>query len=470
MLREHAKAVERIVAGVDLLLVALSLVAANAALGRYPLGSLVREYGPFLLGSALVWLVLLSYAGFYQSLRTREYLGLTARVAQTALLAGVLNAAILFLTAPQFSRAVYGLHVTLAFGLMLAWKLLLRGAQKAARRRGYNFRRLLVVGTRAPALRFIRHVEEHKDWGYQVVGCVQGSQGPEKAQCEGYPVVGRLESLVELCKAQPVDEVIFTLPVEYLRAIDDLLPRLEAMGVTVRVAMDYFRPAKSRVQVGLLGDRDSVPVVTYHRATLDPTQLLLKRLLDLGGAWVGLALAGLLLPFVALAIKLDSPGPIFFGQKRVGQNGRLFTCYKFRTMYADAEARKHELLAQNEMKGAIFKIKDDPRITPVGRFLRRTSIDELPQFLNVLRGEMSLVGTRPPTPDEVARYEEWHRGRICIKPGLTGMWQTAGRNKVDDFDEICRLDLSYIDNWSLSLDLKLLAKTVGVVLLGAGAS
>lgn len=469
MLREHARAVERLIVAVDVSLVVVSLIVANAVIGRYPLPVLMQHYGVFLILGSLIWFLVLRYAGFYQSLRTRDYLGLAARVGQTALLAGVLNAALLFLIAPQFSRKVYVAHGVLSFAALLGWKLVIRGVQRAVRRRGYNFRWLLIVGTREPARRFIEHVESHKSWGYRVVGCVQGVNGPPRQTVGEYPVLGRLESLLEICKAQPVDEVIFTLPAEYLEKMEDILPRLEAMGVTMRVAMDYFRPAKSRIQIGLLGEDDPIPVVTYHRATLDPTQLLFKRLLDVAGSLAGLLLTGVLLPFVALAIKLDSPGPVFFGQKRVGQNGRLFTCYKFRSMRIDAEECKKDLLAQNEMQGAIFKIANDPRVTRTGKFLRKSSIDELPQFWNVLSGEMSLVGTRPPTPDEVARYEEWHRGRICIKPGLTGMWQTSGRNKVDDFDEICRLDMAYVDNWSLWLDLKLLAKTVGVVFLGLGA-
>ena len=177
------------------------------------------------------------------------------------------------------------------------------------------------------------------------------------------------------------------------------------------------------------------------------------------------------LPFIAVAIKRDSPGPILFKQQRVGQNGRIFKLYKFRTMYMDAEERKEELLAQNEMKGAIFKIEDDPRITRVGKFLRKTSLDELPQFWKMIQ---CTAGATEPVhektlPDEVAQYEDWHRARISIKPGLTGMWQTSGRNRVDDFDKVCQLDMAYIDNWSLLLDMRLLAKTFAVVLLGVGA-
>ncbi len=177
----------------------------------------------------------------------------------------------------------------------------------------------------------------------------------------------------------------------------------------------------------------------------------------------------LFLPFVAIAVKLDSKGPVFFSQIRIGRNGRRFKIYKFRSMYIDAEERKKELEAKNEMQGLMFKIENDPRITKVGAFLRKTSIDELPQFYNVFKGDMSLVGTRPPTADEFEKYNQYYRRRISMTPGLTGMWQVSGRSNIEDFDDVVKYDLEYIDNWSLRLDIKILFQTVGVVLFGRGA-
>ncbi len=175
------------------------------------------------------------------------------------------------------------------------------------------------------------------------------------------------------------------------------------------------------------------------------------------------------LPFVAAAIKLDSKGPVFFSQVRIGRNGRRFKIYKFRSMYIDAEERKKELEAENEMQGLMFKMENDPRITKVGAFLRKTSIDELPQFYNVFKGDMSLVGTRPPTADEFEKYNQYYRRRISMTPGLTGMWQVSGRSDIDNFDDVVKYDLMYIDNWSLRLDIRILFQTVGVVLFGKGA-
>ena len=176
-----------------------------------------------------------------------------------------------------------------------------------------------------------------------------------------------------------------------------------------------------------------------------------------------------LTPFVALAIRLDSPGPIFFAQTRIGKNGRRFKIYKFRSMYVDAEARKKELESQNEMQGLMFKMENDPRITRVGKFIRKTSIDELPQFFNIVKGDMSLVGTRPPTEDEFEQYNSHYRRRISMTPGLTGLWQISGRSDIVDFDEVVKLDLEYIDNWTVWLDIKILFMTVGAVLKGRGS-
>jgi exopolysaccharide biosynthesis polyprenyl glycosylphosphotransferase len=198
-------------------------------------------------------------------------------------------------------------------------------------------------------------------------------------------------------------------------------------------------------------------------------KLIIKRYIDVVGAGIGLMLTGLVSVVVAPLIYIESPGPIFFSQNRVGQNGRIFKCFKFRSMFADAEQRKKELMAKNEMKGFMFKMTNDPRITRIGKFIRATSIDELPQFWNVLKGEMSLVGTRPPTIDEVKNYSTSHHKRLCIKPGLTGMWQVSGRSSIRDFEDVVKLDTHYIDNWSLSLDLKLILKTFRVVVVRSGA-
>ena len=209
--------------------------------------------------------------------------------------------------------------------------------------------------------------------------------------------------------------------------------------------------------------------MTYVMTEMDYRRMMIKRLMDIVGGSIGALITLLFTPFVALAIKLESKGPVFFSQVRIGKNGRRFKMYKFRSMYIDAEERKKELMAQNEVKGLMFKMDNDPRITKVGQFIRKTSIDELPQFFNVLKGDMSLVGTRPPTVDEFEQYNIYYRRRLSITPGLTGMWQVSGRSDIKDFDDVVKLDLKYIDEWSLRQDVKILIQTVGVVLFGKGS-
>jgi exopolysaccharide biosynthesis polyprenyl glycosylphosphotransferase len=210
-------------------------------------------------------------------------------------------------------------------------------------------------------------------------------------------------------------------------------------------------------------------VTSFTTRLYDYRLMLVKRLMDIVGALVGLCITAVATIFLAPAILLESPGPLFFKQIRIGKNGRRFTFYKFRSMYVDAEERKKELMAQNEMQGNMFKMTNDPRITKVGKFIRKTSLDELPQFWNVLKGDMSLVGTRPPTEDEYLHYEGWQKRRISFRPGITGLWQISGRSNIKDFNEVVKLDLEYIDNWSIGLDMKIILKTVYAVFRGVGA-
>ena len=223
---------------------------------------------------------------------------------------------------------------------------------------------------------------------------------------------------------------------------------------------------KSSSRVGTFGDYS---VLTYSRFQSSYKRLIIKRLTDIVGGLVGLIITLILTPFIAIAIKVDSPGPVFFSQTRIGRNGRRFKIYKFRSMYIDAEERKKELEKENEMSGLMFKMTNDPRVTKVGEFIRKTSLDELPQFWNIVKGDMSLVGTRPPTEDEFNEYNQYYRRRISMTPGLTGLWQVSGRSDIEDFDEVVQLDLRYIDHWSLTLDLKIILQTIAVVFKGRGA-
>lgn len=271
----------------------------------------------------------------------------------------------------------------------------------------------------------------------------------------------------EYMKRQAIDEALLSLPNSSREYISSLLKTLQSMGIVAHVAANSLGLSEEAKQVGELGN---YRVLTYGTRIFTPAELFIKRAMDICGGLTGLLITGILSIFVVPAICLESSGPAIFKQIRVGKNGRKFAIYKFRSMYMDAEERKRELMEKNEMNGLMFKIKDDPRITRTGRFIRKTSIDEFPQFLNVLKGDMSLVGTRPPTVDEFEQYEEHHKRRLSLKPGITGMWQVSGRSDIQDFEDVVRMDLEYIDNWSVWLDIKILIQTVFVVFSHKGAS
>lgn len=275
-----------------------------------------------------------------------------------------------------------------------------------------------------------------------------------------------IDNIIQISKDRAVDEVYFTVSTDRVHLIRPYVHFFEEMGITVNVAVNLFPINGARAFCSAIG---TVPVVVYHTVCLNQHQLFVKRVIDIMGACVGILITGLISIVIVPLIKLDSKGPVFFKQDRVGVNGRIFKLYKFRSMTVDAEQKKAELAAQNEMNGNMFKMKNDPRVTKVGKFLRATSLDEFPQFFNVLKGNMSLVGTRPPTVDEVQGYQNWHRKRISIKPGITGMWQVSGRSEITDFDEIVGLDIQYIRNWNFFLDIKILFKTVWVMLARKGA-
>ena len=470
MLKQRAGLFNRLNLLVDLLVVLSAFFLAYVLRAR--LGGLhsFREYQWILLVALPVWGFLLARYGFCSSLRRRSIYQIITALINVHLLAGMTGAALIFLFKPQgVSRLFYLAFVLIAFLLLTLEKVALRLVLGSIRRRGYNYRNILLVGTQEKALNFHRCFQGYADWGLKVVGFVKVNGEILPETLEGTPVLGSLKDLIAICKSRPVDEVVFCLPKpkELVIDVEDYLRDLEELGITVRMVLASYNAYRSRREVEFFDDQ--IPMLTFHSKAFEVHQLFFKQMLDIAGALVGLGITALLLPFIAWAIRRDSPGPIFFAQERVGVQGRIFRLWKFRSMYLDAEERKKELLDRNEMEGALFKIKDDPRITRVGRFLRRSSLDELPQFYNVLRGEMSLVGTRPPTPEEVSLYENWQRRRISIHPGMTGLWQVRGRNNIRNFDEVVRLDLSYIDNWSLWLDTKILMKTLRIVFLGTGS-
>jgi len=468
MLRQQARFFNRLTVFCDLVAVVLAFfLAYSIRSSREDLYAV-----PYYLWIFLVilpsWYFLLSHYRFYVSIRTRPISHVLMSLVNIHLIGGVVVTSAIYLVDPHgFSRSLVGLFLLFSLALLGIEKIAQKAVLGFIRRRGYNFRQILVVGTDRKARGFIGLLDDHADWGLRIAGVLRLADEAESAEVGGHKVLGTLDQLVETCRKNTVDEVVFCVPAKLLDNGDNYTGILEKMGITVRMVLDVIDLSRPRRELSLF--HGTIPILTFYPKSFDTGQMFLKRCLDVAGSILGLLATGVAFPFIAAAIKFDSRGPILFSQARVGENGRIFRCWKFRSMHADADARKRDLLQRNEMNGAVFKIREDPRITRVGRFLRKSSLDELPQFWNIFRGEMSLVGTRPPTPDEVERYEDWHRKRICIKPGLTGLWQVSGRNRITDFDEIARLDIKYIENWSLWLDIKILLKTFHVILIGQGS-
>jgi exopolysaccharide biosynthesis polyprenyl glycosylphosphotransferase len=469
VLKERAKFLSKanIVSDAALVVTAF-LVAFNL---RVQLGGLrdLASYTWVLLVVVPVWLILLDRYGFYDSKRINSVWSILANIAFVTAIGGVITTSTIYIFEPKgFSRSFFGAFLLLSFLMLTAEQLLVRLALRVLRLEGYNYRNILLVGTGESAEKIVDLLQRHNWWGLKVLGILHTQPQCAARTLFGHPVLGPLHDLVSICKAHPVDEVIFCNGKDEARfELAGYLAALDEMGITSRTVLNMYHRFEGKKELGML--HGEVPLLTFRSVSVDANQLFYKRCLDIFGSSVGLAFSACIFPFIAIAVKLESPGPLFFGQTRVRENGRTFTCWKFRSMYRDAEARKQELMHLNEMEGAIFKIKNDPRVTKVGAFLRKTSMDELPQFWNVLKGEMSLVGTRPPTPAEVAGYLNWQRKRICMKPGITGLWQVSGRNSVTDFNEVVRLDLKYIDTWSLSTDLILILRTIKVVFFREGA-
>lgn len=366
-----------------------------------------------------------------------------------------------------FSRLVFGYFIVINTILMYVVRVIFKLVMTKLYRTSRYSNRLLLITNSRQAAAMVYNISLYNEWYRQLVG-IALTDNSKETEIAGIPVVANADNLQEFVVRGDIDEVFIAdgalLGTETL---NNWIAEFGQMGIVINVNIGEFdlefAGKKTLNRVG------KYATVTFSRNIFSSRQLLLKRTMDIVGSLVGMVILGVATVFVAPAIKLNSPGPVFFGQTRVGKNGRKFTFYKFRSMYVDAEERKKELMDQNEVHGLMFKMEEDPRITRVGKFLRKTSIDELPQFWNILKGDMSLVGTRPPTVDEFEHYEMQHKGRLSMTPGLTGLWQVSGRSSITDFDEVVKLDMEYIDDWNIGKDIKILLMTVKIVLTGNGA-
>ena len=363
-------------------------------------------------------------------------------------------------------RGVYVLTVIGGAILMYITRNILKLYLKSRSRSTMHTTNVIVITMKNRAKRIVKELRQGDDWTVTIAGVIVMDEDMTGRTISNYSVVANKGNMMDYIRREIVDEIYVDVDSRMREELKPMVLQFEDMGITVHLrleVLDGFKDFNSS-----MGTFNSIPVVTFFNREFDAKDLAIKRVFDLAGSMVGIVLLAVATVIVGPLIKLESPGPIFFKQKRVGKNGRYFYLYKFRSMYVDAEERKSELMAQNEMSGLMFKMDNDPRITKVGKFIRKTSIDELPQFINVLKGDMSLVGTRPPTVNEFNQYEGHHKRRLSMKPGITGMWQAYGRNTVKDFEDVVKMDLNYIDNWSLGLDMKILGKTVVTVFTNGG--
>lgn len=472
MFQRHQQRAVLVFAAADAILVAIAFAGAFWTRSSLPMREFLVEPSAKTLVLAAATAAVLATgraAGIYSRLYTAgrsEAVGETLK--QTLIAAPALLA---FLYLLNLDVPVSRLFLALFFGYLGALQLVQR--LLAQRFRG-SLRRVLgavtsvvVVGDGDNALDMARELEASERHGVQLLAIVDCGEGlGTVVQLSREYDVRALDELPAMLQSQAIDEVLFAVSSQRLPSLEGAFALCDEHGIKSRVAADFFPHVHSRVHFDRLGDR---PLLTFSIAPADDLRLLVKRCLDAAFAAASLAVLGLPMALVSLLVKVTSKGPVLFRQQRCGLNGRLFTCYKFRSMVEGADSRRQELEHLNEKDGPAFKIRNDPRLTPIGGILRRFSIDEWPQFWNVLRGEMSFVGPRPAVPSEVGQYETWQRRRLRMRPGLTCLWAIRGRDRLD-FDSWMQTDLEYIDSWSLLLDLKILVLTVPVVLAGRGAN
>ena len=467
MLKEHSQVFKRLMMFADL------WIAVAAFCVAYLLREKIQDIYPFktylklLPFFVLIWVGLFNVLGMYRSFRIKLLADVISIVFETAFFGFVIFGSVLYvMKLEDISRTFVIMIFATAVLFFLIEKVLLVAGFRQIRIRGYNTRSMLIVGTNKRAQHFAEIVETHSQWGFKVLGFLDEDETKRGEFIGKRKVIGAFGDMLSILHDKVVDHVVFVVPRMWFEKIEDLIRLCELEGIPASIAVDIY---EQKISSAKYSDFHGVPLLTFESAPTNEWQLAAKRLFDL---FLSLALLILLSPvflLVAIAIKLTSKGAILFRQQRCGLNGRRFMFYKFRTMVEGAEEKLGVLMEHNEMTGPAFKMENDPRVTPVGRFLRRFSLDELPQLWNIFLGQMSFVGPRPPLPKEVNRYDNWQRRRLSMKPGLTCLWQVGGRNQIRDFNEWMKLDLEYIDNWSLWLDLKLFFKTIPVVLLAKGA-
>ncbi len=410
----------------------------------------------------LLCILFLNNYHLYRTIRDISYLDEAILVLKSLALATLpAAAAVFFFQIKIYSRGVFLANAVILFISLAGWRMVKRYFVRRMVVRGYNRQRVLIVGGGKVGRAVAREFRANPYLGMEAAGYLDDQKNGE---IDGVLVLGRLQDFERVARQKFIDEVIVTIP-SARGQVSEMIRTGQRMGLGIRIVPDFLDLTAGELETSSIG---TVPLLEYHNQVPHGTDLILKRAFDLLVGGLAFLLCLPFLPLLVLMIKLDSSGPVFYVSPRCGKDGRVFRFYKFRSMVPGAEKQLERLKDRNEQDGPVFKIRDDPRITRGGRFLRRYSLDELPQLWNVLQGEMSLVGPRPPTPDEVERYHDWQLKRLSIKPGITCLWQIKGRSELS-FEEWLKWDFFYIDNWSFWLDIKILLRTIFVVIRGKGA-
>jgi exopolysaccharide biosynthesis polyprenyl glycosylphosphotransferase len=421
-------------------------------------------YLPVLVLIIIVFLCSFFISGLYQPIRSISYIKEAINILKASILGVFLTFALAFCLKLGFaSRSLLFIFWFLTILYLPIIRIILRHFLTSLYLKGYNSQQVLIVGKGELAEKVSLTLNKHPELGFQIIGFIDEEGNSDKAS--KVQTMGKINDIPDILHEIIVDEVVFAVPIEDCERMTEAIKLCEVEGIKVRIVADLFERTIARTKID---DIDGIPIITLETGPAQEIAIAIKRILDVIISLLSLIMLTPLFGIIAILIKFDSPGPVFFKQERMGQNGRRFVLLKFRSMIEEAEQVKEQLQGLNEASGPVFKMRADPRITKTGYFLRKTSLDELPQFINVLKGEMSLVGPRPPLPDEVAQYKNWQRRRLSMKPGITCIWQVSGRSNVS-FEKWMKMDMEYIDNWSLGLDIKLLLKTIWVVLHGKGA-
>ena len=473
MLKEHKTLIRYSLVAADLMIILFSFGFAYWFRSSSPFFSNAPPIQNFI---EYFWLCAVSLPVFgffiyleelYKSQRTLNFGILIWRLIKVILLVTIVLGTLIFIfKAKVYSRSLFGLFILFSFILLILERSSIKIVAHSIRRRGYNFRNILIIGINETADKLVKKIRNHPEWSFVMMGILgdMDDQRDTSGSVYGLPYLGSINELHTIIENNVIDEVIICAEKDDLSKLDHILHVCEEVGIRTHIVAQLFNLLIARAEFDYL---EEIPLLTFSTTPGRELHLALKRLLDIFISLFVLIVSLPLFFLIAVLIKIDAKGPVLFKQTRIGLNGRQFVLLKFRSMILNAEEQIDQIKTLNEMQGPVFKSAKDPRITRMGKYLRKFSLDELPQFFNVLKGDMSIVGPRPPIPKEVQQYARWQRRRLSMKPGITCIWQISGRNEID-FEEWMKMDLQYIDNWSLALDLIILIKTIPAVLTAKG--